>query len=244
MSIPESQLETWSHQGSITQSSVTYNAIKHTLEADDTPYADKDVTVFLQGSYGNDTNIYAESDVDIVIQLNETFYHDLTAMPGDQQEAFQAAHAAATYPYSTFKANVLKVLADQYGSNVKAGEKAIAIAGNGSRRKADVIVAAQFRRYHRFNGLYDEEYDEGICFLDASGQRIANYPKQHSANLTTKHQGSGLWLKPMIRVLKNLRGTLVEREIIAGGLRRLITWRVCFIMFRTTSLTAAMSTVS
>lgn len=217
MSIPESQLETWSHQGSITQSSATYNAIKNTLGADDTPYAGKDFDVFLQGSYGNDTNIYAESDVDIIIQLNDTFFHDLTAMPSDQQEAFQAAHATATYPYATFKADVLKVLTDQYGGSVKAGDKAIAIAANGSRRKADVIVAAQFRRYYKFNGLYDQKYDEGICFFDASGRQIVNYPKQHSTNLTAKHQSTGQWLKPMIRVLKNLRGALVEREIIAGG---------------------------
>ena len=67
MPIPESQLETWSHQGSITQSSNTYNAIKSVLEANTTPYAGKNFKVFLQGSYGNDTNIYAESDVDIMV---------------------------------------------------------------------------------------------------------------------------------------------------------------------------------
>lgn len=217
MSIPESQLETWSHQGSITQSSDTYNAIKKTLEWDGTPYAGKDFNVFLQGSYGNDTNIYAESDVDIVIQLNETFRHDLSAMPGDQQQAFQVAYANATYSPADFKADVLKVLTDKYGSSVKAGDKAIAIAANGSRRKADVIVAVQFRRYYKFNGIYDQRYDEGICFFDASGRQIVNYPKQHSTNLTAKHQDTGQWLKPMVRVLKNLRGALVEREIIAGG---------------------------
>jgi hypothetical protein len=67
MAIPESQLETWSHQGSVKQSRDTYATIKRTLEASDTKYADKDFEVFLQGSYGNDTNIYAESDVDVVI---------------------------------------------------------------------------------------------------------------------------------------------------------------------------------
>ena len=57
MAIPESQLETWAHQGSVSQSSTTYNTIKNVLEADDTPYAGKSYSVFLQGSYGNDTNI-------------------------------------------------------------------------------------------------------------------------------------------------------------------------------------------
>ena len=71
MPIPESQLETWSHQGSITQSSSTYNTIKSVLEGSTTPYAGRNFKVFLQGSYGNDTNIYAESDVDIVIRLDD-----------------------------------------------------------------------------------------------------------------------------------------------------------------------------
>ena len=41
MAIPESQLDTWSHQGSVTQSSNTYNTIKSALEASTTPYAGK-----------------------------------------------------------------------------------------------------------------------------------------------------------------------------------------------------------
>ena len=63
MPIPESQLETWSHQGSIAQSSATHNSIRNVLVAGGTPYAGRTFEVFLQGSYGNSTNIYAESDV-------------------------------------------------------------------------------------------------------------------------------------------------------------------------------------
>ena len=71
MPIPEAQLETWSHQGSIQQSSSTYNTVKTALEASDNPYYDKNYSIFLQGSYGNNTNIYSESDVDIVIRLDD-----------------------------------------------------------------------------------------------------------------------------------------------------------------------------
>jgi tRNA nucleotidyltransferase (CCA-adding enzyme) len=76
MAISEAQLETWSHQGSITGSSSTYNSVKDVLEETGTPYSAKNYSVFLQGSYGNDTNIYAESDVDIVICLNDCFQSD------------------------------------------------------------------------------------------------------------------------------------------------------------------------
>ncbi|WP_053842393.1 nucleotidyltransferase domain-containing protein [Paracidovorax avenae] len=217
MAIPESQLETWSHQGSITQSSNTYNTIKNVLEGSTTPYANKNFKVFLQGSYGNDTNIYAESDVDIVIRLDDCFHSDLKSLSEDEKSAYKDAFNDATYTHVDFKQDVLSVLEGQYGSAVKAGDKAIAIDASGSRRKADVIVATQFRRYFKFRSTDDSEYVEGICFFNAAGERIANYPKQHSANLTSKHQGSSKWLKPAVRVLKNMRSRMVDEGLIKAG---------------------------
>lgn len=217
MSIPESQLDTWSHQGSVTQSAATYNTIKNVLEAHDTPYFGKNFRVFLQGSYGNDTNIYAESDVDIVITLDDCIQSDLTQLSESEKGAYDRAYADATYTHRDFKREVLGVLTQKYGSDVRPGDKAIQIPASGNRRKADVIVAVQYRRYYKFNHIYDQSYDEGICFFDASGQRIANYPKQHSANLTTKHQSASKCLKPMVRVLKNLCGKLIDEKMIADG---------------------------
>ena len=217
MPIPESQLETWSHQGSITQSSNTYNTIKSVLEASTTPYAGKNFKVFLQGSYGNDTNIYAESDVDIVIRLDDCFHSDLESLSDDEKSAYKQAFSDATYTHTDFKRDVLSVLEDQYGSAVKTGDKAIAIDASGSRRKSDVIVATQFRRYFKFRSASDSEYVEGICFFNAAGERIANYPKQHSANLTAKHQASSKWLKPMARVFKNMRSRMVSDGLIEAG---------------------------
>jgi hypothetical protein len=217
MAIPESQLETWSHQGSVTQSSTTYNTIKNVLEAAGTPYSGKTYSVFLQGSYGNDTNIYAESDVDIVIKLDDCFQSDLEALSQEEKNAYENAYKDATYTYAHFKRDVLNVLTDACSADVKAGDKAIAIAARGNRRKADVIAAIQFRRYYKFRSTGDQSYDEGICFYNAAGERIANYPKQHSTNLTRKHQNTNNWLKPMVRVLKNMRGKLVEDGYIKAG---------------------------
>lgn len=113
MAIPESQLVTWSHQGSITQSSNTYNTITNVLEATDTPYAGTNFKVFLQGSYGNHTNIYTESDVDIVIRLDDCWQSDLEALSDDEKAAYKKAFVGATYTHVDFKRDVLQVLADQ-----------------------------------------------------------------------------------------------------------------------------------
>lgn len=218
MPIPESQLETWSHQGSVAQSSNTYNSIKNVLEARTTPYAGKNFKVFLQGSYGNDTNIYAESDVDIVIRLDNCFYSDLDDLTAEEKAAYNGAFSSATYTLETFKQDVVSVLRAQYGSAVHVGTKAIAIDAGGARRKADVIVSCQFRRYSRFLSSTDSTYAEGICFFNSAGERIANYPKQHSSNLTDKHQASSKWLKPMVRMLKNMRSRLVDDGVIKSGI--------------------------
>lgn len=218
MPIPEAQLETWSHQGSITQSSNTYNTIKSVLEAGATPYAGKNYKVFLQGSYGNDTNIYAESDVDIVIRLDDCFQSDLSQLTEEEKAAYKSAFRDATYTCVDFKRDVLSVLTEQYGEAVKAGDKAIAIDASGSRRKADVIAAIQFRRYFKFRSSTDSEYVEGICFWNGKGEQIANYPKQHSANLTTKNQNTSKWFKPMARVFKNMRSRMGDDGLIKTGI--------------------------
>ena len=51
MAIPETQLETWSHQGSVTQSAQTYDVIRKVLDDTTSPYSSKDFSIFLQGSY-------------------------------------------------------------------------------------------------------------------------------------------------------------------------------------------------
>lgn len=218
MAIPESQLETWSHQGSVTQSSTTYNSIKKVIEATETPYSIKKYSVFLQGSYGNDTNIYAESDVDIVIKLDGIFQSDLTKLSQNEKDAYKSAYEDATYTYANFKKDVIGVLTDSYGGDVKVGDKAIAIAARGNRRNADVIASIQFRRYFKFKSKFDQSYEEGICFYNSKGKRIANYPKQHSENLTQKHQGTDKWLKPMVRVIKNMRGRMIEDGYLGDGI--------------------------
>jgi hypothetical protein len=215
MAIPESQLDTWSKQGSITQSSQTYATIKTALEAQSTKYADKEFEVFLQGSYGNDTNIYAESDVDIVIRLDSTFFYNTDQLTLGEQSAFHTAFSTpGIYSYPSFKADVLDTLKNKFGNHVESGKKAFRVKANGGRRTADVIPAALFKRYVTFPSLPEATYYPGICFFDSSANRIENFPKPHSANCTAKHQATSQWFKPMIRILKNLRGRLVDNGAI------------------------------
>jgi hypothetical protein len=219
MAIPEAQLETWSGQGSITQSADTYATVRSALENPNAVYDNRNFKIFLQGSYGNDTNIYAESDVDVVIRYDGAFFHDVDKLPADQQAAFHAIHPKGTYKYDAFKKHVQDALQTAFTNSVMPDKKAIKIAANGSRRSADVIVAFEYRRYHKFNGLHDERHDTGICFFTSdTGTRIANYPKQHSENMTAKHAATNRRLKPIVRIFKNMRSKLVDSGVLEQGI--------------------------
>ena len=65
--IAEAQLDIWASQGPTAQFTDTYNRIRDNLLDGGAPYPLKDTEVFLQGSYNNDTNVYGDSDVDIVL---------------------------------------------------------------------------------------------------------------------------------------------------------------------------------
>ena len=219
MTIAESQLETWSHQGSVQQSSSTYQTIKGALENSRATYADKSFTVFLQGSYGNDTNIYAESDVDSVILLHSIFRFDLSALPADQAAHFRQATGTATYTFDLFKQGVVTRLSNAFAvTDVKPDNKAIKIKANGSRRSADVVACYEYRRYTRFISENDCRYTSGIIFPTTSSGEIINYPKLHSENLTARHQATNTWLKPMVRIVKNMRSRLVNNNVISKSL--------------------------
>lgn len=187
------------------------------LEASTSPYAGRNFKVFLQGSYGNDTNIFSESDVDIVVQLDDCFFSDLKLLSEDEKAVYKTSFSDASYTLSDFKRDILSVLVAQYGSAVKVGGKAITIEASNSRRKADVIVATQFRRYLSFRTVSESAFVEGICFINGNGERIANYPRLHSKNLTMKHQASSKWLKPLVRIFKNMRSRMIDAALLKPG---------------------------
>jgi hypothetical protein len=218
MGIPEAQLDTWAKQGSVAQSRETYATIKNVLEQKSAGYANKNFSCFLQGSYGNDTNVYADSDVDVVIRLESIFYPDISSMPYADQVAYRAAASAAAYVYSDFKKEVVSHLKENFGAQVHVGNKAVLIQGNGNRRDADVLPAAAYRKYLRFRSWNDQDYIEGICFWSQDGMQIINYPRLHSDHCTNKHQATNGWFKPAVRVLKNLRNRMIDGGVIENGL--------------------------
>lgn len=219
MPISEAQLETWSHQGSISQSKATYDIIRAVLNDKGSPYSHYNYDIFLQGSYGNDTNVWADSDVDVVIRLSSIYYYDDSQLNDQEKQNLQSGFVpGGAYSFTKFKADVLKWLRTNFGGTVQEGKKAIFIPGNGVRRDADVMVCVDHRNYLSFNTAGTPVYSEGICFWTTENIKIVNYPKQHSANCTIKHQATSSRFKGNVRVIKNMRNRMIEKGFIRDGI--------------------------
>jgi hypothetical protein len=219
MAIPEAQLDTWAKQGATQTSKDTYATIKGVIDDGNSPYAIHSPVSFLQGSYGNDTNVYGvDSDVDVVLQFNGAFQYDLSGISEQSQKKFHTAFGNTGYGYQDFKKEVTTWLIANFGKAVEPGTKAIRILAASNRRDADVLPAIGFRRYHKFEDFNNQNYTEGICFYTADGTKIINYPKLHSTNCTAKHQATSLWFKPTVRILKNIRNRMISDGTLEDGI--------------------------
>lgn len=218
MSIPESQLVTWSHQPAPGPSRDTYAAVKEVLEDTSASFAIQDPNIYLQGSYGNDTNVARDSDVDVVCFITGTFASDAVYLPAEQYARYEREYpGTASYSYRQYKADVTAWLKKKYGNTVRAGNKAIYIPAGQNRRECDVLPAIQYRYYYRFNNSADQLYAQGVCFYLNDGTQVVNFPKQHLDNCTKKHQNTNSWFKRTVRVYKNMRNYMIDRNLLQDG---------------------------
>lgn len=216
--IAESQLDIWASQGPTAQFTNTYNRIRNILLDNDAPYPLAETKVFLQGSYSNDTNVYGDSDVDIVLCHTGAFYRDVSRLSPEDALAYDAATVGTVrYAHPEFKRDATTFIKRIYG-NVEAGKKVFHIpGGNSGRRNADILIASEFRRYHKFRSWENQNYDEGVCFFSTDGSMIENFPRIHSKNCTSKHQNTKGYFKPMVRIFKNMRNTLMRKGLLVDG---------------------------
>lgn len=197
-----------------------HNSIRNALEANDSPLKGKSFEIFLQGSYRNSTNIRADSDVDVVVQLNDVFYSDVSRLPLDQKAA-QRSIGAAGYNAPDWRADVEKALRKKFGAALKPGSgKAFHVVTGPGNMTADVLPAIRFKNYTFFQSLNNEGYDEGLQFVDAAGNAVVNYPKLHIKNGEAKNsplQTNGRY-KPTVRMFKNARNYASERGLLPKGI--------------------------
>ena len=128
------------------------------------------VTILLQGSYANNTNVRTYSDVDISVVSKPI-------LPID---------------FSFYKTSILKTLENYFGKNeVTRKNKSINIKGNTNRKSIDVVPAFQ---------IDSKDIKSGIYFYTDKGIKINNYPSKQIDNENKKNANTKYNFKKYVNI--------------------------------------------
>lgn len=160
-----------------------------------------EVTIFLQGSYANNTNVRKNSDVDIAVVQEDTFRPKYRYGVSKEDYGFVTASPRAR----TFKDEVENALRIKFGDDVVRRNKSIKINGNSYRKDADSVPCLRYRDYSNDYSYQAENYVGGILIKPDKGDEIINYPEQHMTNGIKKNKETNYYFKKMVRVGKEMR---------------------------------------
>ena len=219
MAIPENQLETWSRQGATATATALYERIRTALK-NDTALQGRDFDVFLQGSYRNSTNIYGDSDVDVVAMLKETFKPDYDYLDESSKALVKLGHVDATYTLTDFRRDVTNAIRRTFPThNITEGGKSIKIPRTSNNIPADVVPSLEYRLYLPPKTLLaDASHVDGIWLWDVQRHHaVTSFPKYSYDNGVAKHARTNQWYKPTVRIFKNARGWMEDNGLIQSG---------------------------
>lgn len=109
MAIPKAQIEAWSSQGAITTSKDTYTSVKSAVTEIESSLPHLKVETYLQGSYGNNTNVVSESDVDVVVIIKTLNGSRLSFSNLNAEQRAQLGIETVNYQYSDYTTEMLGV---------------------------------------------------------------------------------------------------------------------------------------
>ena len=118
------------------------------------------VTVLVQGSYANNTNIKRYSDVDVSVIYTPIIPVSLELY------------------FKKYKDEVYLALYKKFGYDVERKNKSIKINGNSYRKSIDVVPAFSLTK----------NIEDGIQFLTDDGIKIINYPLKQISNENQKNK--------------------------------------------------------
>ena len=183
-------------------------AIKDAVSADAT-LASKTVRTFPQGSYRNRTNVRQDSDVDVCVLCEDTFYYHL--LPGVPGQSVQIT--PATYKFGSYKNDVGRALVNRFGrANVRRGNKAFDVNENTRRVYADAAPCFAYRLY--FNGW---QYHDGTALIaDDTGRLVTNFPRQQYDNGVAKNDATDRRFKRVVRIVKKLSHEMEDAGVASA----------------------------
>lgn len=205
MAVTEEQLTRWARGPSDTEAERCETTIRRITEAL-RPHFGYRVTIFVQGSYRNNTNVRQDSDIDVAVQDDQSYFSDLSQMGQVALQRHNSSFTPSDHTFEEFKTQVHRLLAAKFGQRVERRNKCIFVPETATGVNGDVVPCFVHKRFD-VNGIV---VAEGIEFAADDGRRFNSFPQQHYDNGVAKNDATRRMYKRMVRILKNVRGELVS----------------------------------
>lgn len=162
-----------------------------------------------KGSYANNTNVKADSDVDIAVIHDGFHYFDDSELPPNRKIK-RSPVTSFHYDGADFRSELEKALRAKFRSQCDtSGKTAITVRETSSRVSIDVVPSFQYRKYY-FDSLFGVQYHEGTKTRRANGTWVVNYPEQQLKNGRKKNRRTKGRYKHQVRILKRIENELVK----------------------------------
>jgi predicted nucleotidyltransferase len=223
----EDKFKQWSKPPSNTEQQRCDNAIssiKNAIKSSE-KLKERNISIILQGSYKNNTNVRRDSDVDIGVVCYDVFFPEYPE--GTTKETF--SNKDGDYNYDDYKNDIEEALVSYFGRNsVKRGNKAFDIKETSYKVEADVSPFLEHRRYSK-----DGNFLSGVELRPDNGKpfRIINWPEQHYENGVSKNNETNRKFKSLVRIFKSLCNEMNDNNVneaknILGFLIECLIWNV------------------
>ncbi|MCS3901728.1 nucleotidyltransferase [Methanococcus voltae] len=215
--ISDDQLKTWSNTGALEKSERTYSHIQNiiTNNYDKSELDNKKLDIFLQGSYANHTNIRENSDIDVVVMLKDVWHADISKLSYFDKEVYNNNTGQSSIGAVDLK-NTLKTIFLNKSIPIKEGNKCLKLTLPDHYLNVDIVPCIEYRVYKKCSKDYPHNpnnFIEGICITDLSGNKVINYPKLHKQNGGEKNQDViGKNYKQIVRIFKNVNYKILEPQ--------------------------------
>lgn len=161
--------------------------------------------IYTKGSYANNTNVRADSDVDIAVQCQEVEYWEEEA-PGAHPPG--PSYSGIWTP-ATLRTELGRALSAKFPGQVdSSGSTAFQIDATSSRVDADVVPAFDYRYYFSSGGSRT-----GSRIFKKSGASIENYPDQHLEKGKLKNNATNTAFKKTVRIMKRTENAMVTARV-------------------------------
>lgn len=201
----EEQLAGWTGPSSDTEKEKQDRTERMICQAIDShePFNRCSLKVYAKGSYANNTNVRADSDVDIAVECTDVLYWE------ESEEGVYAPSQKyeGIWTPAKLRIELLAAMNAKFPNQVDAtGSTAIQINSNSARVDADVVPCFSYKYYMK------SETRAGTKIFKTNGRSIVNYPAQQLENGIDKNKRTGYAYKKGVRLLKR-----IENEMAADG---------------------------